>query len=925
MDQERWRRVQGLFHKALGLEVEARQGFLDVACGGDIGLKHQVELLLAKEEEAGSFLETPAAGYATVTQTITAPLLGRQFGPYRIISPLGSGGMGEVYRAHDNKLGRDVAIKTLPPEFARDPERLMRFRREARTIASLNHPNIAAIYGLEESDEVDCLVLELVEGETLHGPLPVERALDYARQVADGLEVAHGQGIIHRDLKPANVKVTPQGRVKILDFGIAKAVWGPAGNQKSQEPVVTGGETLTGHILGTPGYMSPEQTRGQHVDGRTDIWAFGCLLHELLTGKRAFHGESPQDTIAAVLEREPDWQDLPAATPSKIRDLLRHCLQKEPDRRLAKISDARRTIEDVRRGRNSWRAAAIAIAAVAAVGFGSALWLRGPARPSDRSQWVQLTKFPDSVTQPALSPDGHTLAFLRGNGTFMTPSQIYVKRLPDGDPVQLTHDDLPKMSPAFSPDGARVAYTILDPPWSWDTAVVPVAGGASQPFLRNASGLVWTGPHQVLFSEIKTGAHMGLVTAEDSRAGAREIYIPADEPAMAHRSYISPNHKSVLLVEMDLDHLWLPCRIVPADGSSSGYRVGPPGGCTFAAWSPDGKWMYVTANSGGADHIWRQRFPDGRPEQITSGPTEEQGIAIAPDGRSLITAVALQNTSLWIHDALGKERQISLEGNAANPRFTPDGKKLCYLVVKEAPDAWVFYRDTGELRIADIESGYSETLVSGLQVLDYDISRDGRQLVLWTADRGIWVAPFDRRSPPRRIPGVEGGHPRFGPDGDVFFRREEGHSTFVYRVRPDGSGLRRAFDQAVLIMGDVSPSGRWVVGWGPLGEKGAPTHQIYSLEGRPPVLIGPVSWLKWSLDGNSTFITGPRTFVIPRPPDEVMRQIPAEGFSSAEDIAHLPGARPIEGAINLVPGPVAGVYTFYRVTIQRNLYRIPLP
>jgi eukaryotic-like serine/threonine-protein kinase len=620
MDQERWRRVQGLFHAALGLEAEARRRFLDVACEGDIDFQRQVELLLAREEKAGNFLETPAPDYATAAQPITPPLLDGQFGPYRIVCRLGLGGMGEVYRAHDSKLDRDVAIKILPPEFAGDPERLVRFRREARTLASLNHPNIGAIYGLEESGDVDCLVLELVNGETLQGPLPIEKALDYASQVADGLEAAHEQGIIHRDLKPANIKVTPQGRIKVLDFGLAKAVWGTPGERNPwQEPALKAGETLAGHILGTPGYMSPEQTRGQPVDERTDIWAFGCLLHELLAGKRACRGESQQDTIAAVLEREPDWQDLPARTPPKIRELLRQCLQKEPDQRLAKISDARRTIEAVRKGRNRWRAVAIAIAAVAAVAFGLALSLRGPARPADRSQWVQLTKFPDSVTQPALSPDGRTLAFIRGDGTFMTGGQIYVKQLPDGDAVQLTHDDVPKMSPAFSPDGARIAYTALGSQWSWDTAVVPVAGGSSQPFLRNASGLVWTAPRQVLFSEIKTGDHMGLVMAGENRLGARDVYVPADEPAMAHRSYISPDHKWVLVVEMDLDHLWLPCRIVPADSSSPGRQVGPPAGCTFAAWSPDGEWMYFTANSAGADHIWRQHFPDGQPEQITSG------------------------------------------------------------------------------------------------------------------------------------------------------------------------------------------------------------------------------------------------------------------------------------------------------------------
>ena len=923
MDQERWRRVQGLFHAALGLEAGVRQGFLEIECGVDIELQHQVELLLAREPDAGSFLETPAPGYAATAPPVPSLLPGAQLGPYRIVGPLGSGGMGEVYRAHDGKLGRDVALKILPSEFARDAERLARFRREARTVASLNHPNIAAIYGLEECGAEDYLVLELVEGETLHGPVSIEKALDYAGQVAEGLEAAHQQGIIHRDLKPANIKVTPQGRVKILDFGLAKAVARPAGNHEPQpEPALKPDDTLASQILGTPGYMSPEQTLGNPVDARTDIWAFGCVLYELLTGKRAFPGESQRDTIAAVLEGEPDWRDLPARTPAKIRELLYHCLQKEPERRLARMADARGTIEAVRRGRNLWRAAAIGVAAAAVAG-GSALWVRGPDRAADRSQWIQLTRFPDSVTQPALSPDGRTLAFIRGAGTFMTGGQIYVKQLPDGDPVQVTHDDQLKMSPAFSPDGARVAYTTLNFPWSWDTAVVPAGGGASQLFLRNASGLVWTDRRRVLFSEIKMGAHMGLVTAEENRRGERDVYVPTDEPAMAHRSYLSPDRKWVLAVEMDVDHLWLPCRVVPADGSSQGHRVGPAGGCTFAAWSPDGKWMYFTANSGGADHIWRQRFPDGRPEQITAGPTEEQGIAVAPDGRSLITAVAIQNTSLWIHDAQG-ERQISLEGNAANPKFTRDGKKLCYLVVKEAPNAWVFYRDPGELRVADLESGSSEPLAAGLEVLDYDLSHDGRQLVLWTADRGIWVAPFDRSAPPRRVPGVEGSHPRFGPDGDIFLRREEGHSTFVYRVHADGSGMQKASDQPVLILDDVSPDGRWVAGWGPLGGSGPPSHQAYGLDGRPPVAIGPFSSLTWSLDGQSTFIAGRWRFVIPRPPDEVLRWIPAEGFHSGEEIARLPGARPIDAAVNPVPGPVAGVYAFYRATIQRNLYRIPI-
>ena len=929
MNQEVWRKLEDVFHAALGCAPEARATFLDRACSGDTDLRRQVELLLAKEAQAGSFLEVPAIENMPVTLTAAgSSLLGRQFGPYHIVSPLGAGGMGEVYRAHDSKLDRDIAIKTLPHEFARDPERLSRLRREARTLASLNHPNIAAIYGLEESEEADFLVLELVEGETLRGALPIQTALDRACQVAAALEAAHDKGIIHRDLKPANVKVTPQGRVKVLDFGLAKAIWGSHGNQDlSQLSTVTGVESVAGQIVGTPGYMSPEQARGGDVDKRTDIWAFGCLFYELLTGKRAFPGETLQDTIPAVLEREPDWQALPTNLPSQIRKLLRQCLQKDTGRRLPDIADARKGIEEAQRGWNRWRVVAIATAAVAMLVIGAALWLRGPARQADRSQWVQLTKFPDSVTQPALSPDARMLAFIRGYSTFVGPGQVYVKILPDGEPVQLTHDNLLKMSPTFSPDGSRIAYTTVDSEFHNDTWVVPTLGGEPQPLLRNASGLIWTGPEQVLFSEIKMGLHMGIVASQENRIGARDIYLPETEPAMAHRSYLSPDGKWVLLVEMDQDHSWLPCRVVPLDGSTRGRHVGPlGGGCTAGAWSHDGKWMYFTSDHGGVNHIWRQRFPDGQPEQITSGPTEEEGVAMAPDGRSFVTAVALQNSSLWVHDAKG-ERQISLEGNGYNARFTPDGKKLCYMIVRQAPNQFAWYRNPGELRIADLESGRSEPLVRDVPVLEYDISADGRQVVMSTTDREgkprLWVAPFDRSSPPVQIPNVEGGSPRFGTGSEIFFRHLEGMSEFVYRVHADGTGLRKALEEPVFLLGPVSPDGRWIVAWAPLPGNGPPSAQAFPLDGGPAIRFGNFVYVNvsWSLDGRSAFINGS---VIPLPPGEALPRIPAGGFHSDEEIARLPGARPID-AEGVVLGPSRDVYAFYRGTIQRNLYRIPIP
>jgi len=383
----------------------------------------------------------------------------------------------------------------------------------------------------------------------------------------------------------------------------------------------------------------------------------------------------------------------------------------------------------------------------------------------------------------------------------------------------------------------------------------------------------------------------------------------------------------VLLVEMDQDHLWLPCRLVPRDGASTGRQVGPPrGGCTFAAWSPDGKWMYFTANPGGADHIWRQRFPDGQPEQITSGPTEEQGIAMAPDGRSFVTAVALQNTSLWVHNASG-DREISLEGNGASPKFTPDGQKLCYLIVKEAPNEFAFYRDPGELRVADLASGRSEPLVRGLQVLGYDISADGQQVVMWTADRSFWLAPFDRSTPPRQIPNVSGGEPRFGPGGEIFFRGKEGTSQFLYRVRPDGTGMRKVLEQPIVTLGSISPDGRWISAWAPLPRNGAPAWQVFPLEGGTSITVGTYAALSlgWSLDGRSWLIVGisESTYIIPLPAGKALPRIPAGGFHSDEEIARLPGAQRID-AEGVVLGPSADVYTFYRNTTQRNLYRVPI-
>src|SRR5262245_6827231 len=487
---------------------------------------------------------------------------GTRIGPYEVVGSLGAGGMGEVYRARDAQLGRDVALKIVPDVFATDPERLARFEREAKTLAALNHANIAHVYGLESAPAIAgalsadalrsrVLVMELVEGEDLaerlaHGPIPIDEALPIAKQLAAGLEAAHEQGIIHRDLKPANIKVRSDGTVKVLDFGLAKALDQGSGTRDqgsgdyadlrlANSPTITSPAAMTvgGVILGTAAYMSPEQAKGRRVDKRADIWAFGCVVYEMLTGRKAFAGEDVTDTIVAVLSKEPDWSALPASTPAAIRRLLRRCLTKDAKQRLPDIAVAPLEIDEASRGEPDAREIAArapstasagastlvpwTVAGVAAASAAAMLLLWAPWRPAPAQSPIQvtaelgprltLTLGQGRAASVVVSPNGSTLAFVAipdgGNRLrlFVRPfAQPQASEIPGTEGA---------INPFFSPDGQWVAFFADGKLKKVAVGGGPVANLCDAPGGR---GGAWADDGTIIFSPERSGAPLVKVS-----------------------------------------------------------------------------------------------------------------------------------------------------------------------------------------------------------------------------------------------------------------------------------------------------------------------------------------------------------------------------------------------------------------------------
>jgi serine/threonine protein kinase len=467
LNPERWKEIERLYHSSIELPADQQTRFLAEACA-DSEIRQHVATLLAHRDRGLTFIDRPALDVAAdiATRGHSGVLVGRRIGPYEVTSLIGAGGMGVVYRAHDSRLDRDVALKLLPAELDNERELLVRLEQEAKLLASLNHPNIAAIYDLEESDGIRCLVLELIDGETLadrlrRGRIHGEEGLTICRQIAEALEAAHERGVVHRDLKPSNVMITANGSVKVLDFGIAKMLAATASGGSASAVDLVAADVM----VGTPPYVSPEQVGGTPADKRTDIWAFGCVLYEVLTGRRAFERDSVPDTLAAVIEQEPDWSALPRSTPPNVTNLLRRCLQKNPHWRLRDIGDARLdlveqskshsdgTVAERRARGRQWLWVSV-VAFVVLVTLVLTQWRARPLLPVPEVRLEATTPPTADPVSLALSPDGQKLVFVATNEG---RSRLWLRSL-----NSLSSRPLPRTDhascPFWSPDSAAVGF-----------------------------------------------------------------------------------------------------------------------------------------------------------------------------------------------------------------------------------------------------------------------------------------------------------------------------------------------------------------------------------------------------------------------------------------------------------------------------------
>ena len=796
MTPERLREVERLFHAARERTPAEREAWLAHECANDSTLRREVESLLA-QAPAGVLDAPVGALVAGLVSPKHVLLTGRRIGVYEVHGLLGVGGMGEVYRARDTRLDREVAIKIVPPAFKDDSHRLARFEREARTLASLNHPCIGAIYGLEEAAGVTALVMELVEGDDLsqsiaRGPIPIGDALPIARQIAEALEAAHEQGIVHRDLKPANIKVRPDGAVKVLDFGLAKALDpSPSGADLMNSPTLSARATMMGTILGTAAYMAPEQARGKTVDRRADIWAFGIVVYEMLTGRRPFGGDDVSSTLASVLKDDVSWQALPGDVPPPVRRMLRRCLEKDPRRRLSAIGDARIELEDAiatpaepppallprTRSRTALWATAL--------GIGTALvflWTArdrfakpaSPSRPDTRV--VRLTDFPGLEESPAISPDGGSVAFTAGvNGK----RQLFVQRIAGGAPLQLTRDPVDHEAPRWSPDSSSILY--FSPAVSgavqgslWE---MPALGGVPRRVVNTVGGadVNQTDGRLALFRLAKEGIQLVTAPADGSRFDVVAEFAPATYYLYPRWS---PDGRWIAFQQGD--SIRFDVFVAPSIGGTPRQLTHANNMMGGFAWLPDSTGIVYSSSHGGTMPylptlgLWQVTLGDGRVTQITSGETSYISPDISKRGEVLAGRMKLQ-TDIWKFPVDGTPaenarrgiRVTRQTGQVLTPTASPDDKEVAFL------------SDSGghaNLWVVNTESG-------GLRQITHE-----------------------------RDPKVAVGVPVWSPHGDVIAfvssRGNQGLTFGVWLVESDGSNLRNIANPG---LGPAwSPDGGWL-------------------------------------------------------------------------------------------------------------------
>ena len=835
MTLEHWQQVKEILAAALEREPAKRQAYLDQV-GAEPSLRREVESLISAHEQAdGSFMEHPAVQSGTLKT-------GTKLGTYEILAPLGAGGMGEVYRAHDSKLRRDVAIKVLPTAFVHDPERLSRFQREARMLASLNHPNIATIYGLEYSDGVHYLAMELVPGQTLAekvsaGPLRIAEALAIASQIAEALEAAHEKGVIHRDLKPANVKVTPEGNVKVLDFGLAKAFANDGGLDLSQSPTLTGMASEEGRILGTPAYMSPEQARGKPVDKRTDIWAFGCVLYELLAGRQAFRGDTLTDTLAAILEREPDWQSLPATVPPSIRALLRRCLQKDLNRRARDAGDMRIEIEETLASPSTGPAIAVPAAkrwtqallwgltssiAVATLA-GVAVWKLKPqphvAHPVTRMAMAlppseRRLGIDSGHPMVALSPDGDRLVGVaRRGGT----TQLYIRELDQFEfrPMPGTEDSV---SPFFSPDSHWIGFFARG-----QIKKVSVSGGTPQivcdAALGGGSGASWGPNDTILFSSTQPAGRSALYRV--SASGGKPQVLAAPDPQKGETDYVwpelLPNGKEVLFSVLHSGGGADDAQLVVQSLVTGERRVLIEGG-TQPRYVPTGHLVYLRGGT-----LMAAPFDLERSEMTGTPVPIVEGIMYSVSGAAQFSFSDL-GSLVYISgglfgDSLSSLAWVDRKGTAqplaAPPRFytfprlSPDGQKIAVKITAAKSDIWVYdlTRQTLTRLTSEVNHDWPIWTPDGKRVT-FTSNRGGHLNIFWKLADGSGAEERLTTSENQQSPRS------WSPDGQTLVFTETSPATGddIWVLRPEGDRKPHPFLQTSFREGHcrLSPDGRWL-------------------------------------------------------------------------------------------------------------------